>query len=126
MNNVIKITASDGKIFEGNISNYAEVVTRLTKYEEELRIKKEKAEAEAKLDKEKADKITEIRQTKLKEIQDDMNKLNNKIHKYEKETGYKLIYHFDNSITAVKDTINPLSYSYDELIKNIMYNMRTK
>ena len=103
---IVKIYAEDGKEFSG--TNYEALVKERNAYEANQKLKKEKEEAERKTREEKQKKLLQYRSTRLKEINDDLFKVVDKIREYEKETGYKVIYAYDYSIdkTVVKDTPN--------------------
>ena len=92
---IIKIYAEDGKEFSG--TNYDNLVRERNAYE-----------AERKTIEEKQKKLLQYRNTKLKEINEDISKVVDKIREYEEETGYKVIYAYDYSTdkTVVKDTPN--------------------
>ena len=102
----ITITASDGRTFTG--TDFKTLEEECYCYEAELKSKKQKEEAERKEKEEKRKTLLQYRNTKLKEINEDLTKVVEKIRVYEKETGYKIIYSYDysNGNTVAKDTPN--------------------
>lgn len=108
MNNEIRIKTSDGKYLTGTIDNYAGLVNELKTYEADLKLKKEKDEAERKRRAEVEASVKQYRDSKLKEINEYLEKVIEKIRAYEEETGYKIIYSYDysNGNTVAKDTPN--------------------
>lgn len=122
MNNQITITASDGVKLEDTLDNYAALVNRLKKYEADLEAKKTKEEAERKKRAEVEASVRQYRETKLKEINDDLSKVSEKIDAYEKQTGYKIIYGIDYGTgkAVVQDTRNSIDFAWDILYKDIL------
>jgi len=96
----MKIYSDDGRVFPS--------VAECNAYESELKLKKLKEETERKTREEEQKNLAQYREVKLKEINDDLSVVVDKIRKYEKETGYKIIYGFDypSQKTVVKDTLN--------------------
>jgi hypothetical protein len=123
---IIKIYANDGKEFKGN--DYTSLVNELNAYEADQKLKKQKEEAERKVAEEKKMKLTQYRNTKLKEINDILQKSKVLVDDYEKTTGNKLIYTNDLSTgnIAIKEVRNSIDYAWDDVIGEILKAFRTK
>ena len=111
---LIKIYADDGKEFKGE--SYNVLVSELNAYETEQRKKKEKEEAERKTREEKQKKLSQYRNTRLKEINDVLQKASEMVNTYEKETGGKLTYSYDyadGKFTVNDNTRNSIDFAWD-------------
>lgn len=123
---LIKIYANDGKEFKGG--NYNILVNQLNAYESDQKLKKEKEESERKTREEKQKKLEIYRSAKLKEINEDISNVIDKIRNYEEETGYKIIYGLDYSTSkaVVKDTIGSIDDAWDNILDDIFKAIRKK
>ena len=117
----MKIYSDDGRVFGS--------VDECNAYEVNLKLKKLEEETERKTREEKQKKLTQYREVKLKEINDDLSVVVDKIRKYEKETGYKIIYGFDypSQKTVVKDTLNnSIDLGWYNIYDDILNSLKKK
>lgn len=123
---IIKIYAENGKEFSG--TDYKALVEERDTYEADLKLKEAKAEAERKASEEKKKKLDQYRESKLKEINDILQKSKSLIDEYEKETGNKLIYgiNYCGGGLNVKEVKNSIDYAWDNLFDDIFRTIRSK
>lgn len=109
---LIKLYAEDGKVFEGN--DYASLEKEVNAYEDDLKLKKEKAEAERKAREEKQKKLLQFRKEKLNDINAKAKELSDMIKDYEEATNRSLYYTFSDDGLVVKERTR----SYDDLLND--------
>ena len=123
---LITIKADDGRLFSGN--DYEALENEVNAYEADLILQKQKEEAEKKAKEEKEKKLAQHRSTKLKEINELLQKSKDKIDEYEKETGNKLIYsvNYCDGKISVKEVRNTLDMAWDNVIDEVFKAMHSK
>ena len=117
----MKICSDDGRVFPS--------VAECNAYEVNLKLKKLEEETERKTREEEQKKLAQYREVKLKEINDDLSVVVDKIRRYEKETGYKVIYSYDslNNKAVAKDTPNnSIDFAWDDWIYDLFNKMYKK
>lgn len=123
----ITIEANDGTKFNGTV--YEDLIKEVNAYESELALKKAKEEEERKAKEEKERKLSQYRITKLKEINEALQKANEELHKandmvdeYETKTGNKLLY--STAITTgditIKEVNNTLDFAFNDFYDDFL------
>lgn len=111
----MKIYSDDGKMFNS--------VDECNAYEADLALKKAKAEAERKKLEEEKKKLEQIRNTKLKDINDILQKASVMVSEYEKETGRKLTYSYnykDSKFTVNDNTKNSIDFAWNNFFDDFL------
>lgn len=107
----MKIYSDDGKMFNS--------VEECEAYETELAVKKQKEEAERKAKEEKDKQLELFRNTKLKEINEVLQKASEMVDDYKKATGRKLTYTYDyikGKFTVNDGTRNSIDFAWNNPI----------
>lgn len=117
---IITITANDGKVFKGD--DYLKLVDECKAYESELALKKAKEEEERKAKAEKEKKLSQFRATKLKDINNVLQKAKTMVDEFEKETGHKLTYDIDLTTgnVVIKEVNNTLDFAFNDFYDDFL------
>ena len=124
---LITIKADDGRLFSGN--DYEALENEVNAYEADLKLKKQKEEAERKTREEKERELAQYRSTKLKEINDILQKASEMVDDYEKATGRKLTYTYDyikGKFTVDDGTRNSIDFAWDNFFDDFFKALHKK